>query len=93
MNDIQYKDRAISLVTQQFGNGTAVEVTVDGDKVLDRFDARALFPTEEEALRQGEQFGRDFIDGQPLVSKRTNADEPSKTMHSHNPGEHGTGRG
>lgn len=93
MNDIKYKDRAISLVTQQFGNGTAVEVTVDGEKVLDRFDARALFTTEEEALREGEQYGRDYIDGRPLVGKSTNADEPGKTVRSYNPGEHGTGRG
>ncbi|HWT71268.1 MAG TPA: hypothetical protein VN361_03690 [Oxalicibacterium sp.] len=92
MDDIKYKDRAISLVTQEFGNGTAVEVTVDGEKVLDRFDARALFTTEEEALRAGEQYGRDYIDGRPLAGKRTNADEPGKTVHSYNPGDHGTGR-
>jgi hypothetical protein len=93
MNDINYKDRTISLETQQFGNGAAVEVTVDGEKVLDRFDARALFTTEEEALRQGEQFAMDYIDGRPSAGKHENADEPAKTMHSHNPGDHGTGRG
>jgi hypothetical protein len=93
MDDIKYKERAISLLTQQFGNGTAVEVLVDGEKVLDRFDARALFVTEEEALRHGEQFGRDYIDGQPLSGKTTNADEPGTTVRSHNPGDHGTDRG
>ena len=67
MNELNYKDRAIGLVTQQFGNGTAVEVTVDGEVVLDRYDARALYVSEEEALRMGAQFGRDYIDGRPFA--------------------------
>jgi hypothetical protein len=93
MNELNYKDRAIGLVTQQFGNGTAVEVTVDGEVVLDRYDARALYVSEEEALRMGAQFGRDYIDGRPFAGKPANAEEPGKTVRSYNPGDHGTGRG
>ena len=91
MDDINYKDRAIKLVTQQFGNGTAVEVSVDDRIVLDRYDARALYATEEEALRQGAEFGRSYIDGRPFASKETSADAPGKTVRSYDPGEHGTG--
>jgi hypothetical protein len=91
MNDINYKGSVISLVTQQFGNGTAVEVSVDGVRVVDRFEARALFATEAEAKRRGEQYGRDVIDGLPSDSgKHAGAPQPA-TMPSWNPGDHGTG--
>jgi hypothetical protein len=93
-NDISYQGRSIKLVTQQFGNGTAVEVSVDGKVVLDRYDARALYVSEAEALRQGAQFGRDHIDGRPFAgAEPANAEEAGTTVDSWNPGEHGTGRG
>jgi hypothetical protein len=94
MDDINYQGRSIRLVTEQFGNGTAVEVSVDGKVVLDRYNARALYVTEAEAMRQGEQFGRDYIDGRPFAgAEMANAEEAGTTVNSWNPGEHGTGRG
>lgn len=93
MHDISYKDRIIRLETQQFGNGTAVEVSVDGKIVLDRYDARALYVTEEEALRQGTQFGRDYIDGRPFAGPAKSDEQAGTTVRSWNPGDHGTNRG
>jgi hypothetical protein len=93
MDDINYKERVIRLETQQFGNGTAVEVSVDGEIVLDRYDARALYVTEEEALRQGTQFARDYIDGRPFGGAPTSDEQAGTTVRSWNPGDHGTDRG
>jgi len=94
MHDVEYKGSTISLRTQAFGNGTAVEVHVDGNKVLDLYDARALYATEEEALRQGTQFGRDCIDGQASAVGADRGERRGGTsVKSHNPGDHGTDRG
>jgi hypothetical protein len=93
MDDINYKDRTIRLETQQFGNGTAVEVSVDDKIVLNRYDARALYATEEEAVRQGAQFGRDYIDGRPFAGAAKSDEQAGTTVRSWNPGDHGTDRG
>lgn len=90
MNNTTYKNRLISLKTEEFGNGTAVEVSVDGATVLALYDARALFTTEEEALRQGMQFGKDVIDGnQSAVGSPTSKTRrENATVKAHNPGDH-----
>lgn len=62
MPDISYKNHVISLRTEPFGNGTAVEVLIDGEKALDLYNAQALFATEPQALQGGERFAREAIE-------------------------------
>lgn len=61
--EIIYQDRKISIDTEQFGNGWAVSVRVDGQGILDKYDASALHGTEEEALAAGEALGKRAVDG------------------------------
>lgn len=60
--NITYKGSQISLHTEVFGNGVAVEVHVDGEKVMDLYNADALCTSARTARDKGFQRGREFID-------------------------------
>lgn len=57
-----YKGREIVIEPDQFANGWAITVHVDGTEVLDKYDASALFGSEAEAISAGEAIARRFID-------------------------------
>lgn len=60
--DIAYKGSKISLHTEAFGNGVAVEVHVDGEKVMDLYNSEALCISTRNAMDKGFARGRDFVD-------------------------------
>lgn len=67
--DTSYKGKKISLRTETFGNGVAVEVHVDGEQVLDLYNSDALCATLRAAMDKGFQYGREFVDAKLDLDK------------------------
>lgn len=66
--ETRYKNAKISVEIETFGNGAAVEVHVDGEKILDLYDSHALCTTTRSAMDLGFKCGRDYIDGKVEAS-------------------------
>ncbi len=88
---ITYKNAEISVRTEDFGNGTAIEVHVNGEKVLDLYNSQALCINERKALDRGFQFARAMIDSRSdSVSILTDGELPKKVINTPmSPGLHG----
>ncbi|MES2934565.1 MAG: hypothetical protein V4805_13875 [Pseudomonadota bacterium] len=59
-----YQGKTIILDTQEFANGWAIAVAVDGVTLLEQDDVEALFPSADQAIEAGLARARQYISRQ-----------------------------